>query len=68
MNKLPERDAELTAAGTFEDITMGAAKVEQLREQRAKDEVEKASYTVYNTAISVTHMDLAAVSRGLGTC
>ena len=68
VKKLPERGAELTAAGAFEDITMDAAKVEKLREQRAKDEVEKASYAVYNTAISVTHMDLAAVSRGLGTC
>ena len=68
VKKLPERGAELTAVGAFEGITMDAAKAEKLREQRAKNEVEKASYAVYNTAISVTHMDLTAVARGLGTC
>ena len=68
IKKMPERFAELTASNAFGDITMDAGKMEALRAQRANDEVEKASYAVYNTAISVTHMDLTAVARGLGTC
>lgn len=68
IKKMPERFAELTASDAFEDVTMDAGKVEALRAQRANEEVEKASYAVYNTAISVTHMDLTAVAHGLGTC
>ena len=68
VQKLSERAAELKTVGIFDGVSVDGAQANELREKRALDTVEKASYAVYNTAISLTHMDLTAVSRGLGTC
>ena len=67
VEKLPERGAELKSAGIFDGVDVDRSQAEELRAKREQDAVEKASYAVYNTAISLAHMDLAAVSRGLGT-
>lgn len=68
VQKLPERSAELKTAGIFDGVAVDGAQADELRAKRELDNVEKASYAVYNTAISLTHMDLTAVARGLGTC
>ncbi|AGL01740.1 nitroreductase family protein [Desulfoscipio gibsoniae] len=65
----PQRIKELTDAGAFTGIDMGAfGGDEYMKKRQAMDENALRAYASLNCAISIEHLILRATDLGLGTC